>query len=182
MNGEMLPLFLAQAGAAPSIFQEFGIYWNTLIAQIVNFGIVAVVIYYLGIRPVIRTIDTRQEKIAESLRNAEEIKVRMAETEAQQKEIINNASREAKQTIEEARKAAKSYQEKQTAETNARITEMMEKAEQAIEQERKKMLAEVREEISRLVVITSTKILGSELKEEEKARFSQKATEELQRN
>lgn len=182
MNGEFLPLFLAQADAAPSIFQEFGIYWNTLIAQIVNFGIVAVVIYYLGIRPILQTIDLRQEKIAESLKNAEEIKIRMAETEAQQKEIIDNASREAKQTLEEARKAAKSYQEKQTAETNQRITEMMEKAEQAIAQERKKMLAEVREEIARLVVMTSTRVLGSELSEAEKSRFTQKATEELQKN
>ncbi|MCH8541658.1 MAG: F0F1 ATP synthase subunit B [Opitutales bacterium] len=182
MNGEFLPLLLAQADAAPTIFQEFGIYWNTLIAQILNFGIVAVVIYYLGIRPILRTIDLRQDKIAESLKNAEEIKVRMAETEAQQKEILDNASREAKQTLEEARQAAKAYQEKQTAETNQRITEMMEKAEQAIEQERKKMVAEVREEIARLVVLTSTRVLGSELGEEQKSRFTQKATEELQKN
>ena len=183
MNGDLLTLLLAQAEVAePGITETFGIYWHTLFAQIVNFVIVVTAIYYLGLRPVIQTIDARQEKIAESLKNAEEIKVQMAEAEAQRKDLLNEAAQESKKTVEDARRAAKELMEREAQETSRKTAEMLEKAQQTIEQERKKMMAEVREEIGRLVVLTSSRVLSQEMGEADKKRFLDAATTELQKN
>jgi len=48
-----------------------------------------------------------------------------------------------------------------------------------MEQERERVLREAREEIASLVVLTTSKVLSKDLSEEEKERFSAKATEEL---
>ena len=175
-------VLLAGEASFTEIFDNFGIYPVTLIAQIVNFAIVVTAVYYLGIRPVLKTLDDRQEKIAESLKNAEEIKIQMAEAEAQRKEMLQQASLESKKTVEDARRAAKELLERETQETTRKTAEMLEKAQQAIEQERKKMLAEVREEIARLVVLTSSRVLAEELGEADKKRFLDRAALELQKN
>ena len=48
-----------------------------------------------------------------------------------------------------------------------------------MEQEREHVLREAREEIAALVVLTTEKVLSKNLSAEEKERFSQQATEEL---
>lgn len=175
-------LFAGETSSLAEIFKNFGIDAKILIAQIVNFAIVVTAIYYLGIRPVLKTIDDRQEKIAESLKNAEEIKIQMAEADAQRKEMLQQASQESKKTVDDARRAAKELLERETQETSRKTAEMLEKAQQSIEQERKKMLAEVREEIARLVVLTSSRVLSEELGETDRKRFLDRAAVELQNN
>ncbi len=56
---------------------------------------------------------------------------------------------------------------------------MLAKAQQAIELEHAKMVAEVRGEIARLVTLTAGKVLSKELSAEEKSRYTQTATREL---
>ena len=78
-----------------------------------------------------------------------------------------------------ARENAKAFEDKKTQEASGKVEEMISKANEAIELERKKMLTEVREEVTRLVVNTSSKVLSKELSDDEKSRFSKSATEEL---
>ena len=66
-------------------------------------------------------------------------------------------------------------------ETSAQIEEMRKRAEESNELERQKMLTEVRQEIARLVVMTSGKVLQRELGEEEKARLDKAAAAEISR-
>ena len=47
-----------------------------LIAQMVNFIIVAVVLYKFAVKPIAATLDERQQKISEGLQYAEEMKTR----------------------------------------------------------------------------------------------------------
>jgi F-type H+-transporting ATPase subunit b len=56
--------------------------------------------------------------------------------------------------------------------------EIVTKAREAIEQERRRVMDEAKTEIASLVVMTSSKVLGRELNEEERARFSDAASRE----
>ena len=58
----------------------------------------------------------------------------------------------------------------------------MAKAKEGMEQERKQMIAEVREEVAKLVVATSAKVLDRELSADEKGRFSETASKEIYAN
>lgn len=162
------------------VAQRFGVDWPMLFAQIVSFLIVAFLLYRLGVKPVLVTIDERQRQISDGLRYAEEAKIKLSQAESRTQEIVKDASQQAKKMIGDAREAAKEYEERQTREANEKTAAMMVRAEEAIAQERRKMMAEAREEIARLVVLTSSRVLARELSSDEQSRFSESAARELQ--
>lgn len=167
---------------AQAIGLEFGVQWKYLIAQIVSFLIVLAGLYYLAFKPVLATIDERQKKIEGGLKYADEMKAKLAEAEQKQEETLRNASMEAQKIVNEARASSKALIEKQTREAAERAEQIIQKAQQATESERKKMLAEVREEIARLVILTSSKVLSRELSSDERSRYSEAAVKELDGN
>ena len=57
--------------------------------------------------------------------------------------------------------------------------EILAKAQQVIELEKKKMLAEARTEIAHLVVETTQRVLAKELSEADRSRYNESAAREL---
>jgi len=162
-----------------SIARQFHVTWPLLIAQIVNFCIVAIVLYKFAFKPILETIDERQKKIADGLQFAEEMKAKLAEAEKKEAETLKQARQEAQSIIAETRESAKAMLEKGTQDASAKAEDILNKAEQAIEQERVRMLSEVRREIARLVVQTTAKVLRKDLSESERAAYSESASREL---
>lgn len=167
------------AGQASDVGEQFGVQWSLLFAQIVSFVVVAYLLYRFGFKPVIATIDERQNKIAEGVQYAEDMKVKLAEAEEKQKETLRAAAVQAQKMIDEARTTSKEMLEKQTQEAAERGEQILRKAQEASELDRKKIMAEAREEIARLVVQTSSRVLSRELSEEERSRYNTAASEEL---
>lgn len=161
------------------IFDLFGLDLRFLAAQIVNFCIVAFLLYKFAFKPVLATIEERQKKISNGLQYAEEMKVKLAEAQKEHAATLRQAQQEAQTILEQARETAKLYLEKQAAEAAGKGEEVMAKAKEAIALERRKMLNEVRSEVLRLVVDTTSKVLSKDLSEEEKSRFGKSATKEL---
>ena len=161
------------------IVEKFGVDWPLLIAQGFNFLLVAFVIWQFALKKVLSTIKEREEKIADSLKNAEKIKLELEATEKQQQETLQEASLEAKKTVAVAHEKAKSYIESQRAEARKQAEEIIEKAKSSMELERQRVLNDAREEIASLVVLTATKVLQRELGDDEKLRFSESAAKEL---
>ena len=163
-------------------FSHMGVDWRLIVMNAVNFGIVAAIIYYFGFRPVLKTMDERKAKIEEGLKYAEEMKQKLAEAEQKQAEILKEARQQAQEIIEQARNAAKALEDRQTKETAARIEQMLARGREAIEQERSKAFDELRGEVSRLVVMTTSRVLARDLSDAERASLNTHAAEELARN
>lgn len=167
------------AGGISKITQDFGISWPFLLAQILNFSIVAFILWRFAFKPVLATLDERQQKIASGLKYAEEMKAKL---EAVQQESVASAKRaqaEASRIIDEAGKAAKEFLEKQQQESAAKANEILVRAQQVIELEKRKMLAEARTEIARLVVATTQRVLSKDLSDADRTRYSESAAREL---
>ena len=161
------------------IFDLFGLDIRFLLAQIVNFGIVAFLLYKFAFKPVLATIEERQKKISDGLQYAEEMKIKLAEAEKEHAATLQKAQQEAQTILGEARETAKLYLDKQTEAAAGKGEEIIAKAKEAIELERNKMLTEVRGDVVRLVIDTTSKVLTKDLSEDERARFSKSAAEEL---
>ncbi len=173
-------IVLANLGdTAQGIVETFGIDWPMLIAQAINFLIVAIVIWKFAFKNVLSTIKEREKQISDSLKNADRIKLELEETEKQQQQTLQDASLEAKKTISSAQEQAKALIESQKDDARKQAEEIIAKAKVAMEQERERVLLEAREEIASLVVLTATKVLSKDLSEEEKEKFSSRATKEL---
>ncbi|MEK9773292.1 MAG: F0F1 ATP synthase subunit B [Opitutae bacterium] len=173
-------IVLASLGdTAQGIVETFGIDWPMLIAQAINFLIVAFVIWKFAFKNILSTIKEREKQISDSLKNADRIKLELEETEKQQQQTLQDASLEAKKTITSAQEQAKALIEAQKDDARKQAEEIISKAKIAMEQERERVLREAREEIASLVVLTATKVLSKDLSEEEKEKFSSRATQEL---
>lgn len=161
---------------------EFGVEWKHLIAQIINFGLVAYLLYRFAFKPVLNTLQERQKRIADGLQYTEEMEQKLKDAEREHAEMIKKAASESKEMLEAAREQAKNYTEKQSQEALFKAEGIIKKAEEAIGLERQKMMHGARNELAQLVVATSRKVLSKDLSEEEQSRFTESATKELSLN
>lgn len=182
----MIDLFTVIAATDPQsaaesagLVEKFGIHIEHIVMQVISFSILAYVLYRFAFKPVLATIDERNSEIADGLKYAEEMQVKLAEAEAEYKAIVQKASQEAQQIVNEARAVAEERISKSSQEAVARAEEIITKAEQQIELDRAKMLADARSEIARLVVATASKVLSKELSEEDRNRYTESAGAQL---
>ncbi len=181
------PLFAETAAAASGgpldgffqLLHGLGVSWSGLIAQMLNFSIVAFIIWKFAFKPVMATLDERQKKIDSGLKYADEMKAKLEQAQQESAVIIKNSQIEATKLIEEARKAAKEFADREQKAATERANDLIVKAQQAIELEKKKMLADARGEIARLVVVTTRRVLDKELSDAERARYNESAAREL---
>ena len=160
------------------IAENFGLNGPLLIAQIINFAVVAYLIWRFAFKGILSTIKDREDQIADSLKNAEKIKIQLEETERKQEETLKDASVEAQKTVSQARDQAKAHIEAQREEAEKQAEEIVRKAHEAMKLEKQRVLEEAREEIASLVVMATTRVLGRELSGEERERFSAAAARE----
>lgn len=179
----MLPLIIAATDAAAagdaSIIEKFGIEWHYVVWQIASFLILFAVLYKFGIKPTIATMEARNQKIAEGLKHAEDMRAKLAASQQEAAALVKAAQSDAAKIIDEARKAAKEFADKQQADAVARAADTLAKAQQAIELEHKKMLEQARGEIARLVVKTTEQVLAKKLSDADRAAYNEAATKEL---
>jgi F-type H+-transporting ATPase subunit b len=161
------------------LFQTLGIQWTKLIPQLFNFGIVLVVLWKFAYQPVTAMLEMRQKKIAESIANADKIQAELAKTEAARKSILAQASDTGNLMIEQAREAAARVREVETQKAIAAAEQIIAKARAAAVQDRAQMLAELKREVGRLVVQTTTAVTGKILTVDDQRRLAEETGKQL---
>jgi len=155
------------------IARQFGVDWAHLIAQIISFGIVCALLYKFAYRRVLAMLEQRRQQIAEGLANAEKIKAELARTEAQRQEVMAQVNAQATMLIEEARAAAARVEEQETQKAIAAAEQIVAKAREAADQDHARMLAELKREVGRLVVRTTTTVTGKILTPDDQRRLAE---------
>ena len=158
---------------------SLGIQWKILLAQTVSFSLVFFVLWRFAYRPIFAMLETRREKIAEGLANAEKIKAELAHTEAERKRILAQAGDQANAMIEQARAAAVRVREVETQKAIAAAEQIVVKAREATLQDHDRMLAELKREVGRLVVQTTATVTGKVLTPEDQKRLAKETEEQL---
>ena len=156
-----------------------GIQWPKLIAQVINFAIVMFVLWKWAYKPVLKMLELRREKVAESITNADKIKAELAATEARRLEILNQANDQANKLIQEAREAAARVQAQETQRAVAQAEQIVAKAREATAQDHARMLTELKREVGRLVVQTTAAVTGKVLTPEDQRRLIEDANKQL---
>ena len=163
------------------LFGSFGVDGPHLIVQLVNFSILAFILYRFAIKPALGQMEERNRLIEKGLADAQAATARLAEAQKASEAKLNAASDEATKILADARNSAKAAIEAAKAEASAAQAEVVAKAKAAIEADRVKMLAEVRGEVSRLVVETAAKVLEQNLDDATRGRLNEAAVKQLAR-
>ena len=115
-------LLLAATDASSKLHNlqsQFGIEGKYLLMQVISFSILAFVLYRFFFKPVLATVDERAKTIEAGLKYAEDTKAQLASAQEQSSAIIKQAQADATKLIEEARRTAKEFSERETAAATA---------------------------------------------------------------
>jgi F-type H+-transporting ATPase subunit b len=177
-------LFLAaanpdSANVVQEISRTFGLNTAHFVAQVLSFSIVAFLLHRFAYKPILRTLEERRQRIADSLSDAEKIKTELSRTEAARNEVLQKANAQANQLIEEARAAAAKVQEQETQKAVAAAEQLIAKAREATEAEHARMLSELKREIGQLVVRTTAQVAGKVLTDADQRRLVEETNKQL---
>jgi F-type H+-transporting ATPase subunit b len=161
------------------ISRDFGLDKAHFFSQVVSFLIVAGLLYKFAYGPILKVLAERKQRIADGLANADKIKAELARTEASRLEILDKANTQANKLIEEARAAAARVQETETQKAIAAAEQIIAKAREAAAQDHARMLMELRREVGRLVVDTTTKVTGKVLTTDDQKRLAEETSRQL---
>ena len=142
---------------------DLGINVPVLIANIVNFTVLLIVLRLVAWGPLMKMLDERREKIAQSLSAAERAKVRAAESERQQQEQMDTARREAQQLIGQAQDIANRIQADARTQAQADAEATLARARNEIQQERDTAIADLRKEFADLAISAAEKVINQSL-------------------
>ena len=165
--------------AVGKVAQQFGVYWPNLIAQVILFAIVYFVLKKFAFRPVIAMLEERRRRIEEGQLNAEKIKKQLAEAQAKYEEILAKANAESQRLIEEVRASGDRLAEQKRQEAIAAAEQIALKAQESISLERDRVMAEMKRELGRLVVDTTTRVTGKVLSPEDHERINEETARQV---
>ena len=161
------------------IARTFGVDWPHLLAQTVSFAIVCALLYRFAYAPVLKMLETRRQQIAQGIANNEKIKAELAQIDAERKDILDAAHVESTRLIAEARAAAKRLLDQETLHARILGQQVVARARDEAEQERRRVMLEVRRDAARLVVKTTEAVAGRVLTEADQKRLAAEALKKI---
>jgi F-type H+-transporting ATPase subunit b len=167
------------AEAAKTTGETFGFNAWLFFSQIISFTVVCILLQRFAYKPILNVLEERRKKIAEGLANAEKIKQQLAESEKRVEEIMKKANADAQKMIDEARASAQALADKRTQAAISEAEQIIAKAREATGIERDKVMAELKREVGRLVISTTSKVTGKVLTDDDQKRISEEATRDL---
>lgn len=143
------------------LLYAFGIDGRLLIAQVVNFGVLLVVLWLLLYKPVMKTLDERKAKIAQSVIDADEAAKKLAGADAEASHIVHKADQEASALVLSARETATAEKVRLLKEAEERAAKIAQDADARAKEAANKMLKESEREIARLAILAAEKTIRS---------------------
>lgn len=142
---------------------ELGINLPSFIAQLVNFGILFLLLSVLAYKPILKMMDERSRRIKESLELAEVMKAQAEKAQEEFKQQIAEASKQGQLVIERAAKTGDEIREKAKAEAQAEAEALLQRAKADIRRERDEVIDELRKEFADLTILAAGKVIGKSL-------------------
>jgi F-type H+-transporting ATPase subunit b len=161
------------------VAEQFGVYWPNLLAQIILFIIVYWVLSKYAFKPVVNMLEERRRRIEEGQLNAEKIRKQLADAQTKYEEVLARANAEAQRLIEEVRASGDRLAEQKRQQALADAEQIASKARESIALERDRMMTDLKKELGRLVVDTTTRVTGKVLTAEDQQRISEEAVREV---
>jgi F-type H+-transporting ATPase subunit b len=165
--------------AVGKIAEQFGVYWPNLIAQVILFAIAYNVLKRFAFKPVIAMLEERRRRIEEGQINAENIKKQLAAAQAKYEEILAKANADAQRLLEEVRTSGDRLAEQKRQEAIAAAEHITLKAQEAMVRERDTLMADLKKELGRLVVETTTRVTGKILTADDQQRISEETARQV---
>ena len=153
--------------------EALGINVNGLIAQIINFLLLLVLLRVLLYKPILNMLDQRAARVRESIANAEAIKQRLALAQQEYAEQVDRGRREGQVIIAQAMKVADRVRDEAKTQAQQEAEHFLTRARAEIELDKRRAVAELREQVADLAIMAAGKVVGRTLDTEGHRRIIQ---------
>ena len=146
------------------IIHAFGIDWRLIVIQMVNFGLLAGVLWYFLYTPVLALLTEREEKIKKGVADAVQAEKALQDADVEKSAILKEAHSEASQIVLRGAHHAEEKEKTLLQEAAEKIARQLQNAEAYAEEIKTKTLKESEAEIAKMAILGAEKVLQTELK------------------
>ncbi len=146
--------------------EALGINIPTLIAQLINFGILFALLSLVAYKPIMKMLDERAKRVKESMEQAEEIKAQAARAEENVKQQIEAGRKEGQEIVARAMRTGEELRQKAEQEAKQQGEALIAKARDEIQRERDEAIGEIRQEFADLAITAAEKVIDRSLDKE----------------
>jgi F-type H+-transporting ATPase subunit b len=157
---------------------ELGINAPMLIAQVVNFGILFLILRFAAYKPIMKMMDARSNKIKESLEQAERIKQQSEVAAQETAKRIEEANANGQKIVGQAVQAAEEVKRRAEQDAKKEADALLVKAQAEIIQEKEAAIAELRKEVADLAVMVAGKAISTSLDKDTQRKIIDNALKE----
>jgi len=159
--------------------EALGINLGYLISQIVNFSLLALLLYFVGYKPILRVLDERSARIRQGMADAEKAQRMAAEAQQEFERQLALARKESQALIAQATQTAQKQRDEILAQAREQAAAELARAKEEIARERERALVELRQEIADLSVTVAEKVIGQTLDLAAQRRLVQRFIEQV---
>jgi F-type H+-transporting ATPase subunit b len=145
---------------------KLGFNGPVFIAQLVNFGLLLVLLRLFAYKPIMTMLDTRANKIKESLEAGDRAKQEAVSAEKEIAKKIEEASASGQQIVGQAVKTAEEVKRRASQDAKKEADAIIAKAQVEIQREKQESMTELRKEVADLAVLVAGKAIGTSLDKE----------------
>ena len=145
-------------------------WWQIMVTMcntLITFAIIKKFLY----KPVRKMLAAREEEVKSMYSTAEQAQTEAEQLRSEYTERLSKAKEEAAEIVGSATRRANARSEEILKESSQQAAAMMKKAESSIEQERKKAMNELKDEVASLSVMIASKVVERDVKEADHERF-----------
>jgi F-type H+-transporting ATPase subunit b len=143
-----------------------GINLGYLVSQIVNFTLLAVLLYFVAYKPILRMLDERSARIQTGLDDAEKASQRAAQMEQEYERRMVEARREGQEIVAQATQLSEKQRQDILDRAREEANTQIERAKEEIARERELAISELRQQVADLSLTISEKVIGQALDEQ----------------
>ena len=162
-------------------FEQIEVFHSLIFWSLVSFALLFFLLKRFAFPPILEVLEERENKIRSEIGDAEKLRQEAEELKADLEKELKNAHEKANTIIQMAGDESKKIQEKSIQETQAKVRQMQNDAEQEIQITRNKLLNEIRSYTAALTIASTEKVLKKSLNDEDKNRLIDESIEEVLR-
>lgn len=145
--------------------EKLGINLGFFLFQVLNFSVMAVLLYAWAYKPILNMLERRKAKIAQGMEDARIAAEARANAEKEAAKIISEAQAKAAQVVADATQRAEAAGREVKLAVEAEANREKESALAEVNVEREKILGELRGQVAALAIAATQKLIGESLDE-----------------
>ncbi len=161
------------------LIQTFHIDYRLILAQMVNFGLVFVILWFFALKPLMKIMKQRQDTIEKGLRDAKRIEESMTKSKQMYEEKLQYARQEANKILEATQKECEFRRKEILGQAKTEVEKIIQEAKQQIETEKNNLVREAQKDLASIIQMALERILGKALTPEIDRKLIDKHLQEL---